>query len=503
VARSPATSLSKSRFCYGLQCVKQLWWRAHEPDAPELTPDASLQAVFDRGHQVGIRAQAEFPGGTLIGHAYWEVAEKIADTRVALAAGAPAIYEAAFEAGGVFVAVDVLERRRRGHAVVEVKSTLDVKPPYVPDVAIQLWVLRACGIDVRQVELMHLNRACRYPDLSDLFVREDLTAPAEAFQREIPGHLARLQRAVTGPLPVVETGPHCTDPYECPFLSRCWPAVPEHHVSTLYYGRRLAQRLLAQGIESLHDLPAETKLSPAQARQVQAVRSGEIVVEPGLTDALGLLRPPIAYLDFETINPAIPAWNGCGPFMAVPVQMSCHVVDARGETVHHEHLADGPGDPRPAMAEAVLRACGDAATVVAYNAPFERRCLEHLAEHVPDRRRALLAVAGKLVDLLPIVRDHVYHPAFVGSFSMKAVGPALVPEISYDDLEIGEGGTASAALEGLLLGSAPLPPAKREALRGQLLAYCAQDTLAMVRLVERLTALADGGSRLAEPRRGR
>jgi hypothetical protein len=493
MARTPSKTLSKSRFCYGLQCVKQLWWRVHEPDAPELTPDAALQAVFDRGHQIGLRAQAEFPGGTLIGHEYWETAEKVADTRAALAARAPAIYEAAFEADGVFVAVDVLERRRKGHAIVEVKSTLDVKAQFVPDVAIQLHVLRAAGLEVPRVDVMHLNRECRHPDLSNLFVREDVTEAAEAFLPSIPSQLARLKEAIAGPLPVVQTGPQCTDPYECPFLARCWPQVPEHHVSTLYYGRKLVARLLADGVESIGDIPEDTALSAAQARQVRAVKGGEIVVEPELGEALALLKPPVAYLDFETINPAIPAWEGCGPYMAVPVQMSCHVVGARGATVHHEWLADGPGDPRPGMAEAVVRACADAATVVAYNAPFERRCLEHLAAHVPALRTPLLAAAGKLVDLLPIVRDHVYHPDFNGSFSMKAVGPALVPEISYDELEIGEGGAASAALEGLLLGDAPLSPAEREALRGHLLVYCAQDTLAMVKLVERLRALAARG----------
>lgn len=491
MARTRSTTLSKSRFCAGLQCLKQLWWRVHEPDAPELKADARLQAVFDRGHEVGLRAQGEFPGGTLIGHEYWEVAEKVADTKAALAAKAPAIFEAAFVAEDVFVAVDVLERRRKGHAIVEVKSTLSVKEAHIPDVAIQLWVLRANGLDVPRADLMHLNRECRFPRLSELFVREDVTKEAEAFLPSIPGHLARMKAAVAGKLPVVETGPHCTDPYECPFLARCWPKVPKHHVTTLYYARKLVERLLARGIESIRDIPADTKLTPAQARQVRAVKGREVVVEPELAGALALLEPPIAYLDFETVAPAVPAWRGCGPYMAVPVQMSVHVVGARGATKHQEWLADGPSDPRPAMAEAVVRACAGAATVVAYNAPFEKRCLEHLAEHVPARRKPLLAVAGKLVDLLPIVRDHVYHPDFGGSFSMKAVGPALVPELSYDDLEIGEGETASNVLLGLLLGDGALGAAERRRLRKQLLAYCEQDTLAMVRLVERLRALAE------------
>lgn len=487
---SHTENLSKSRYCYGLQCLKQLWWRVHDSKAPELVAGPALQAVFDRGHLVGERAQAEFPGGALIGHEYWEIEKKVRDTRAALDARAPAIYEASFQEDGVFVAVDVLERGRKGHTIVEVKSSSSVKKQYLPDVAIQLHVARRAGIDARRGEVMHLNSACRYPDLSDLFVREDVTEQAEALLPDIPANVKRMQKALAGKLPVVEVGPHCDDPYECPFKGRCWEPVPDDHVSTLYYGRKLSERLLDDGIESIKDIPEDTALSAAQARQVRALKAGEIVVEPGLAKALRTLKGPVAYLDFETISPAIPVWTGCGPYMAVPVQLSCHVVGARGAITHHEHLAEGAGDPRPSIAEAVVRACKGAETVVAYNAPFERKCLQHLAENIPAQRKALQEVIGRLIDLLPIVRDHVYHPAFGGGFGMKAVAPALVPGLDYADLEIGEGGLASTVLDGLLLGGDALPAAERKKLRRQLLDYCELDTLAMVKIVDRLKVLA-------------
>jgi hypothetical protein len=490
MATSRTASLSKSRFCYGLQCLKQVWWRVHDSKAPELVAGPALQAVFDRGHMVGERAQAKFPGGTLIGHDYWEVEEKVRDTRAALEARAPAIYEASFQEDGVFVAVDVLERGRKGHTIVEVKSSSSVKEQYLPDVAIQLHVARQAGIDARRGEVMHLNSACRYPDLSNLFIREDVTEEAEALLPDIPGHLRRMKKALAGKLPVVEVGPHCDDPYECPFKGRCWEPVPADHVSALYSGRKLPEQLLAAGIESLKDVPADTALTGPQERQVRAAKTGKVVVEAGLAKALRRLQAPVAYLDFETISPAIPVWKGCGPYMQIPVQLSCHVVGARGATTHHEHLADGSGDPRPALAEAVVRACDGAATVVAYNASFEKRCLQHLADNVPSQRVALKSVIEKLVDLLPIVRDHVYHPDFGGSFSMKAVAPALVQGLDYGELEIGEGGLASTVLEGLLLSGDDLSTAERKKVRRQLLDYCELDTLAMVKVVERLRELA-------------
>lgn len=488
--RSSRTALSKSRFCYGLQCLRQLWWRVHEPDSPELVAPPALQAVFSRGHRVGELAQAEFPGGVLVAREYYETAEKIADTRAALTAGPPAIYEASFSAEDVFVSVDVLERGRCGHTLVEVKSTLSVKPQYIPDVAIQLYVLRACGLDVPRAEVMHLNRACRFPNLSNLFVREEVTDAAETFLAGIPAQLRRMKEALEGDLPTCDPGLRCTSPYDCPFFARCHPPASDDRVTTLYKPARAAEALLAAGVESIRDVPPEFELPAIAARQVRKVKSAEVAVEHGLAGALEALEPPVAFLDFETVNPAVPAWDGCGPFHHVPVQMSCHRVDADGSLRHHEHLAQRNGDPRPGIADAVLDACAGARTVVAYNAGFEGRCLHHLAEHVPSRREALLAVANRLVDLLPIVRDHVYHPDFGGSFGMKVVAPALVKGLSYEALVVGDGGTASAMLEELLLGTQELSAEECEETRGELLEYCAQDTLAMVKVVDRLRALA-------------
>jgi hypothetical protein len=484
-------NISKSRFCVGLQCLRRLWWQVHEPDAPELKPDARQQAIFDRGHRVGELARARFPGGTLIDLEPWEVAERLSATRAALGNGAPAVFEAGFAAGGVFAALDVLERRRRGWTLVEVKATLDVKEPHLPDVAVQLHAARAAGLDVRRAEVMHLNRDCAFPHLDDLFVRDDVTREAEALLPAIPRQLRRMREALGGELPDVEPGEQCSDPYECPFLGRCHPELPEHHVSTLYSIR--AAKVAGwrdAGCETIHDLPDDAKLTAVQLRQVRAVKTGRIVVEDGLAGALAAIEPPVAFLDFETIDPPVPAWNGCHPYEATPVQMSCHVVGARGGVAHHEHLAVANGDPRPALAEAVVGACKGTRTIVAYNAPFEARCLDHLAAAVPRLARPLRSIRTRLVDLLPIVRDHVYHPAFDGGFGLKAVAPALVRGAGYRDLDVADGDTASTLLEGLLLAPEALEPAERARLREQLLAYCERDTEVLVRVHERLRALA-------------
>jgi len=482
--------LSKSRYTAGLQCHRQLWWRVHEPGAPELVPDASQQAIFDQGSRVGRVAREHVPGGVLIDYPHTAIAERVKGTRRALESGARAIYEASFVADDTFTAVDILERVRGGWQLIEVKSTTRVKPEHLPDVAVQLHVLRKTGLPVDRAQLMHLNRECACPDLDSLFTRADVTADVERPLADVPDEIGRQLRMLRGPLPDVAIGPHCDAPYECPFKGRCWPELPEHHISTLYYVGNRRWDLEARGFTTIDRLPADFPLQPAAERQCRAIRAGGTVVEPGLARALASLRGPLAIIDFETVAPAIPVWNGCHPYDPVPAQFSCHVQDGHGGWTHHEWLADGPGDPRPELVRRLARACEGAVTILAYHSDFEARCLRLIGDALPEPGNPVQSILDRLADALPIVRDHIYHLDFGGGFGLKAVLPALVPELGYEDMEIADGTAASRELERLLLDGASLPASERTRLREALLRYCELDTWGVVRLLERLRELA-------------
>ncbi len=475
----------------GLQCHKLLWWMTHEPAAPELEIDEARQAVFDQGHRVGALARTYVPGGVLIDLPYDAYEQRLEATRLALAQGAPAVYEAAFRADGVFVSVDIVERLGLGFCLTEVKSTTSVKEQHLPDVAVQTHVLRRSGLDVARMEVMHLNRACAYPDLSNLFTRADVTAPVEARLAAVPAEIAAMTAMLAGPLPTVATGPHCSTPYECPFTERCWPVLPPHHVSTLYAMRRRAFELDELGYRTIFDLPEDFALGAAADRQRRAVQAGRMIVEPTLAAALAPFTPPVAFLDFETVGLAIPVWNGCHPHDQVPVQFSAYVPDEHGTLRAHDWLAEGSGDPRPALAERLLAACEGARAVVTYGS-FDRDRIRDLTAALPHLAGRLEALAARVVDLLPVVRNHVYHPDFGGRFSLKRVLPALVPEASYAELTIAEGQAASLALGALLFHGDAMEPPERARLRADLLAYCHQDTWGLVRLLERLRGLAEG-----------
>jgi len=288
---SESSRLSKSRYLSGLQCHKQLWWRVHEPEAPELSPTPGQQNLFAQGREVGERARDHVPGGELIDLPFYQYDNKVTATREALRRGRPAIYEAWFLADDTYVGVDILERTSRGYTVIEVKASNSRKPEHLPDAAVQVHVLRGAGLQVERAEVMHLNPECRYPDLSNLFVREDVTALVEAALIGVPDELAAQQRMLEGPLPDVPIGEHCTRPYDCPFIERCWPKVPDHHVSKLYrIERKRALELEADGYATIYDLPSDLELSVIHARQVKAVQTGRMVVERTLTKALAQSR---------------------------------------------------------------------------------------------------------------------------------------------------------------------------------------------------------------------
>ncbi len=479
--------LSKSRFTAGLQCHRQLWWKAHEPRAPELTPSAGLQAIFDTGHRVGERAHEEFPGATLIDLDYRRLKDAVEATRRAIADGAPVILEASFIEDDIFVAVDALSKEGDGWVVTEVKSTASVKSQHAPDAAVQAHVVERAGIPVKRVELMHLNTAHRHPDEGPLFIRADITDAVNEQRVDVAEQARAQMRMLQGPLPDVAPGPHCSSPYDCPFFDRCNDPRPEHAIEDL--NRISAEKrdeLHDAGIETVDQIPSDFPLSDLQKRHRASVRLNETIVEPGLRAALAGYRYPIAMLDFETIAPPLPCWEGCSPFGRVPVQFSVHILGEDGSVTHHGYLADGEGDPRPGVARALVPALDGAATVLAWNASVEKACLRILGASSPGCSDALLAAWDRVKDLLPVVRNHFYHPEFRGSFSIKNVVRALLPEMAYDQLEVADGQAASYILQTLLCRPQELSPEERAELRGQLETYCKHDTAVMVELLRYL-----------------
>ncbi|MGH7529022.1 MAG: DUF2779 domain-containing protein [Gemmatimonadales bacterium] len=487
--RAAPHRLSKSRFVAGLQCHKLLWWKVHEPNAVELQPDKVLQDRFDQGAHVGTLARTRFPGGALVDLPYYATEERVSLTQKLLHEGAPAIFEASFLADHTFVAVDVLQRDTDGFHLIEVKSSSSAKEQHVPDAAIQVHVLRKNGIAVRGAHIMHLNKEFRHPDQRDLFARADVTDAVQPLLNKIGWQIDAQLDMLAGPLPDAPIGRNCYEPHACPFLERCWPEDNDHIIRLFNVGPKRACDHMITGVHKIADLPATYRLQPAQQRQIRAMKEDRLVVEPGLARALAPFNCKMGFLDFETIQRAVPVWPGMAPWEQAPAQFSYHQANGDGTYSHAEYLAEGPNDCRPELARLMVEATSGAERVATYS-HFEKSRIKGLQQAVPELRSALEELEHKLIDLLPVMRDHVYHPGFRGSFSLKYVLTPLVPDLTYDDLVIVDGLVASVEIARLLFVAQKIAPEERDRVRKDLLDYCQRDTWAMVRLLERLRELA-------------
>lgn len=485
--------LSKTRFQAGLQCPLRLYYGSHHPGLAT-PPDAAQQARFDSGTAAGIIAQGLRPGGVAVRQPAFEHDQAVARTRDLLGrAEIPAIYEAAFTEDGVRVRADILARADGGAwDLIEVKSSTSVKPEHVPDAAVQLVTLEQAGVAVRSVSIARIDNRYVYPggsyDAGALFAVEDISDEAREYAGQIPELLAAMKAMlVAESAPEIDIGRHCSAPYECEFTAHCRRNEPVWAIDEL--PRLSAKRVQAfrdDGVRSIVDVPASTSLSAQQERVRESVLSGKPYSGPGLGAALERIVPPAHFIDFETMMPALPAYVGTRPYQTLPFQWSDHVLHVDGTVTHHEFLAEGGEDPRREFAATLIAQLEGAASVVVYS-DYEARRLRDLQEALPDLAPALEDVLGVAwVDLLKVVRDGYYHPNFHGSFSLKAVLPALVPDFGYGDLDIQQGELASLAF--LEVIDSATPPERREQLRDALLAYCGRDTEAMLRVVAALQA---------------
>ncbi|HLZ46194.1 MAG TPA: DUF2779 domain-containing protein [Gemmatimonadales bacterium] len=483
--------LSKSRYTSGVQCHKLLWWKVHEPGAVELQPDKVLRDRFDQGRQVGELARTHFPGGVLIPDPHKDTEQSVALTRKLLDERAPAIFEASFLADNTFVAVDVLTPTDGGFHLTEVKQSSSQKEEHLPDVAVQMHVLKASGVRITGADVMHLNKECHYPDLTNLFERTDVTAAVEPLLNKVGWEIDAQLAMLAGPLPEVAIGLQCHEPYKCPFMERCWPQDPDHIMRLYSIGPKRGADFLATGVSRISALPATQKLNVTQKRQIRAMREQRIIVEPGLGKALEPLDCKLGFLDFETIQRAVPVWPGMAPHEQAPAQFSYHEANGDGTYAHAEFLAEGPKDCRPDLVRHMVEVTKRAEKIVTYS-HFEKNKIRALQQAVPELGPELEALEHKLVDLLPIVRENVYHPDFFGSFSLKYVLTPLVPDLTYDDLVIVDGLVASVEIARLLFVAGKIPKAEHDRVRKDLLNYCERDTWAMVRVLEKLRELAGG-----------
>lgn len=488
----PKYYISKSNMALGLRCAKALHLAIHRKEL-RAKIDVATQARFDQGHEVGARAREYFDSqGAVIQAKPWEYGPSLAATARAMASDeVQTIYEAAFSDGLLYSRADILFRRDGSWHLIEVKEGTSVKDEHLMDVAIQLVTMKRAGVVPASTSIMYLNKKARYPDLSELFVVQDVGAEVGELLPEIEEKIDILIASTRGDEPTMRIGKHCREPYECAFKVHCWQGIPEFSVFELpRIDLDAARALMDSGLVEIRQLKAEDfAANELMRRAIVATIIGEPYIErEELRLGIGNWRYPLHFLDFETVMPAIPRYEGCAPYTQVAYQFSCHILSDKGELSQKEYLHLATSDPREPLLRALVEAVGPSGSVVSYNAKFEAARMQEMAESFPQFKGSLQSIIDRLVDPLPLMRAHVYHRDFHGSFSIKKVAPALLgQEFRYDDKEVADGLMAGVWAERILRGLMSNPE-EIASVREKLLAYCRQDTLAMVRLWEWIRA---------------
>jgi hypothetical protein len=385
--------------------------------------------------------------------------------------------------------VDVLKfnKATQRWSLLEVKSGTKVKAEYLDDAGFQAYVLANSGLPLEQISILHVNRDCVSPDLSTLFTEVDVTQELRDRHKLIGPKLTEIFAGLRSEhVPDGDIGDYCTSGVGCPFQAHCFQEklIPPVSVFNIPGLRDKAWEFYRAGQVKLEDVDLAL-LSMEQRRMVEAhLHNDRFIDSAQIAKAMSEWKYPLVFLDFETINPAIPRYLGTRPYQQVPFQFSVHVMRRPlGEPDHFEFLHLGEGDPRVDLVPALLEACGEEGSIVSYFARFESEVIQELAEIYPAHRDELLQLTARMVDPLPIIRASVYDPAFAGRFSLKKVAPALLGEtFSYSQMEVADGTAAQRAFDSVYRGRLSL--SEVDHLRKAMLEYCKQDTLAMVELVK-------------------
>jgi hypothetical protein len=475
---------SKTKVIAGLQCEKHLHLRAHHPEwaAPTESP-ATITGKVVEAH-----ARALFPSGVLVDRHNPDHDPFVVTQDLLANPAVPSLFEAAIRCDDLVVFVDVLTRDGTGWLLTEIKASTSVKDKHIDDVAIQAVALQRARIPISRFELMHIDNNFIYSgghDYTGLFVQEDITERVQAHMAIIEAHLEPFKAMLKGPQPERHLGPYCNNPYPCPYKTYCETQDAKYPVAYLPNGWRIAQQLLAQGIYDIRDIPDDALSSETHLWVRSVTKAGRADLKPGAKHILTQLVYPRYYLDFECIQFAIPIWEGTRPFDQLPFQFSCHTESTPNMLTHQAFLDTTGEDPRRAFAEALISACGETGPIIVYYQAFEKSVINALIKLFPDLTESLLAIHARIFDLLPVLKQHYYHPEMKGSWSIKKVLPCLVPELSYAALgSVQDGIQAQAVYLEIINGN--WDEMEQESRRSELLNYCQLDTFAMVKIVEKI-----------------
>jgi predicted RecB family nuclease len=447
------------------------------------------------GQQVGAAARDACRGGDYGRLPGDSEAQAIQRTRALIDSGSEVIFEAALGDSQVFCQVDILMKEETGWHLIEVKSSSKVKPEHYSDVGFQLHCADKSGLAVSRASLQYIDKAYVMNedglDPSALMTQEEITQESrESFGSEADMVESAVDALSSTQEPEVHWGGHCKRPGTCGFYNYCRQGQKKYDLEFMPNLRQKAvMELRSQGVVTIDEIPDGTKLTAIQKRVRDVIRFSEDYVSPDLMTELNNWAGPLIFIDFESAMSGIPLFAGTHPYQQLPFQWSMHILD--GEKLEHrEHLSTEFEDPRADFSRSLLAAIPDEGTVLYYS-PFEvQRVNELAAAEISGGEELKQIMDTRSVDILKVLRAHVYLEGFNGSFSIKKALPALTQNgFSYEGLAIKDGDMAMTEWLRLIRTE---DSTEKQTIAKNLINYCEMDTIAMVEVYKGLLRLARG-----------
>ena len=482
--------LSKSQYIRGLQCYKSLWLYKNKPELRN-TPNQAQESLFNTGFDVGDLAKQLFPHGVEIEFNSSNFDGMITKTKELIQNGCEVIYEATFKENGIFAMADILVKNADSWDIYEVKASTNVKEYHLNDASVQ-WYSLNNAINLNKVYIVHINNSYERNgnlDIKNLFSIVDITEEVQNRQYQIPFNIEQMDLMLKDEMPNIDIGTHCNDPYPCDAKNYCWSHIPNYSIFDI--SRLKSQKkfeLYQNGILEFSQIKDISSFSISQQIQIESERQNRTIInKEAIKEFVNSLSYPIYHLDFETFQQAIPEFKGVSPYSQIPFQYSLHIEHKDGRLEHKEFLALDGVDPREQIAKRLVEDIPNDVTVLAYNMGFEKGVIRKLANLFEQYSHGLMAIHDNCKDLMiPFQNKDYYHPNMKGSYSIKYVLPSLVPEFenAYKELDlIHNGGEAMEAFANL----SKIDDEKlKQRYRDSLLEYCKLDTLAMVKILEKL-----------------
>ena len=475
--------ITKELFLTALQCPTMAWhdFRLSSPKSLSIYD----KFIIEEGLDIHKKAQLLFHDGILITGDNISAAKKT--VQLLSNPEVSTLFEATLIIRGGITRADILKKTTTGLHLYEIKSGLEPKEEYIDDLSYTTMICTQAGLSISTCSLLLLNRDYRHGmPIKSLFQEHDCSEAVFKQAHDFWSCYDLIEKKVFSEKKFPpEYKFVCKN---CEYIDTCFRNNPQYHIFDL---PRLSHtrfcRLRELGINSIEDIPADFGLTFNQEKVRKAVQAGTPYIDKkGLKKELGQLVYPLYFLDFETVTTAIPLYEGIGPHTQVVTQYSLHVCSEAWEMVHHEYLSDHKKDCRRQLSEKLIAHCGSEGSIFCYTM-FEKTVINGLISLFPDIKKELQGLVDRLVDLCEIVRSYYYHPDFHGSYSIKDVLPVMVPTLNYENMEISNGSDAVAQFAYLARGK--YSSVEEKVVRKNLLEYCKLDTLAMVKVYERLEGI--------------